>query len=130
MARLTAPVRAVAYPLHPDESLVKDRRPGPGVQAPPEGTLCADQAGGGVDGQHQREGSSRRDGGAKPNGPQALGQARGGWPPQSHRVAADARTAVMFSLSPGPAQDAPEGCKLLRRLGGQREPVPLVRDRA
>ena len=36
----------------------------------------------------------------------------------------------MFSLSPGQAQDAPEGRKLLRRLGGQREPVPLVRDRA
>ena len=34
-------------------------------------------------------------------------------------VAADARTAVTFSLSPGQAHDAPEGRKLLTRLGSQ-----------
>ncbi len=32
-------------------------------------------------------------------------------------VAADARTAITFSLSPGQAHDAPEGRKLLKRLG-------------
>ena len=36
----------------------------------------------------------------------------------------------MFSLSPGQTHDAPEGRKLLRRLGGQREQLPLLLDRA
>ena len=45
-------------------------------------------------------------------------------------VAADARTAVTFSLSPGQAHDAPEGRKLLRRLGPQRASPALVMDRA
>ena len=45
-------------------------------------------------------------------------------------VAADARTAVTFSLSAGQAHDAPEGRKLLRRLGHQRTNLALVMDRA
>ncbi len=45
-------------------------------------------------------------------------------------VAADARTAVTFSLSPGQAHDAPEGRKLLHRLGRQRSNLALVMDRA
>ena len=50
-------------------------------------------------------------------------------------VAADARTAVIFSLSPGQAHDAPEGRKLLRRLdrrraGCVRNGLALVMDRA
>ena len=54
-------------------------------------------------------------------------------------VAADARTAVTFSLSPGQthvapkarvSRDAPEGRKLLRRLGPQRASLALLMDRA
>ncbi len=45
-------------------------------------------------------------------------------------VAADARTAVTFSLSPGQAHDAPEGRKLLTRLGPQDQPRSLLMDRA
>ena len=45
-------------------------------------------------------------------------------------VAADARTAVTFSLSPGQAHDAPEGRKLLRRPGRQPNGPPLAMDRA
>ena len=45
-------------------------------------------------------------------------------------VAADARTAVTFSLSPGQAHDAPEGRKLLNRLGQQSTKVALIMDRA
>ena len=45
-------------------------------------------------------------------------------------VAADARTALMFSLSAGQAHDAPEGRKLLNRLGPQRENLSIVMDRA
>src|SRR6267378_2296481 len=47
----------------------------------------------------------------KKNGPQAIGKSRGGWNTKIHLVAADARTAVAFSLSPGQAHDAPEGRK-------------------
>ena len=36
----------------------------------------------------------------------------------------------MFSLSAGQAHDAPEGRKLLNRLGPQRENLSIVMDRA
>ena len=45
-------------------------------------------------------------------------------------VAADARTAITFSLSPGQAHDAPEGRALLGRLGAPSRPLHLVMDRA
>ena len=45
-------------------------------------------------------------------------------------VAADARTAITFSLSPGQAHDAPEGRALLRRLGAPNRPLHLLMDRA
>lgn len=45
-------------------------------------------------------------------------------------VAADARTAITFALSPGQAHDAPEGRKLIRKLGAPRWPVALIMDRA
>jgi len=45
-------------------------------------------------------------------------------------VAADARTAITFALSPGQAHDAPEGRRLLRKLGGANWPIHLIMDRA
>ena len=69
-------------------------------------------------------------GAPKKNGPQSIGRSRGGWTTKLHMVAADARTAVTFSLSAGQAHDAPEGRKLLRRLGRQRASPALVMDRA
>lgn len=45
-------------------------------------------------------------------------------------VAADARTAIAFSLSPGQAHDAPEGRELLRKLGVQEGSPHLLMDRA
>jgi transposase len=45
-------------------------------------------------------------------------------------VAADARTAIAFALSPGQAHDAPEGRKLLHRVGRLPRPIPLLMDRA
>ena len=45
-------------------------------------------------------------------------------------VAADARTAITFALSPGQAHDAPEGRKLLRHLGKTPRPLHLLVDRA
>ena len=59
-------------------------------------------------------------GARKANGPQATGKSRWGWSTGIHPVAADARTAVTFPLSPGQAYDAPEGRKLFRRLGGRQ----------
>ena len=45
-------------------------------------------------------------------------------------VAADARTAITFALSPGQAHDAPEGRKLLQQLGKAPWPIHLIMDRA
>jgi transposase len=45
-------------------------------------------------------------------------------------VAADARTAITFSLSPGQAHDAVEGRALLNRLGPPNRPLHLLMDRA
>ena len=45
-------------------------------------------------------------------------------------VAADARTAVTFSLSPGQAHEAPQGRRLLNRLGAQNQKRFLLMDRA
>ena len=45
-------------------------------------------------------------------------------------VAADARVAIAFALSPGRSHDAPEGRKLLRQLGKAPWPLHLLVDRA
>jgi len=45
-------------------------------------------------------------------------------------VAADCRTALTFSLSPGNAHDAPEGRKLLNKHGKQENNLHLLMDRA
>ncbi|MDE2976343.1 MAG: IS5 family transposase [Acidobacteriota bacterium] len=66
-------------------------------------------------------------GAEKKNGPQAIGKSRGGWTTKVHLVAANARTAVAFSLSPGQAHDAPQGRELLKSMaeqsGGNLAPV-------
>ncbi len=45
-------------------------------------------------------------------------------------VAADACTAITFSLSPGQAHDGVEGRKLLSKLGGPAWPMSLIMDKA
>jgi transposase len=45
-------------------------------------------------------------------------------------VAADARTAMTFSLSPGQAHDAPEGRDLLFQMTLPLEPIALLMDKA
>jgi hypothetical protein len=54
----------------------------------------------------------------------------GGWTTKIHLVAAEARTAITFTLSPGQAHDAPEGRKLLQRVGRMPRPIPRLMDRA
>lgn len=67
-------------------------------------------------------------GALKKNRPQALGRSRGGWTTKIHLVAADARTALTFALSPGQAHDALDGRKLLHRYGKQPGPIPLLNE--
>ena len=69
-------------------------------------------------------------GARKESGPQAIGRSRGGWTTKIHLIAADAQTAVTFSLSPGQAHDAPEGRRLLHHLGGRQGKLYLLMDRA
>ena len=69
-------------------------------------------------------------GAVKKTGPHAIGRSRGGWTTKIHLVAADARTALAVALSPGQAHDAPEGRKLLHRLGRMPRPIHLLMDRA
>ena len=45
-------------------------------------------------------------------------------------VAADDRTALKFSLSPGQAHDAPQGRALLKQLGPTERAVHLLMERA
>ena len=47
-----------------------------------------------------------------------------------HLVAADARTAITFALSPGQASDAVEGRQLLGGIGPLPAPLYLILDRA
>ena len=46
------------------------------------------------------------------NVPQAIRKSRGGWTTKIHMVAADARTAVTFSLSPGQAHVRARGAEV------------------
>ncbi len=45
-------------------------------------------------------------------------------------AAADARTAIVFALSPGSAHDAPEGRSLLEQLGPMPDGLPIIMDKA
>ena len=76
-------------------------------------------------------------GALKKRGPQAIGRSRGGLTTKIHMVAADARTAIIYAISPGQDHDAPNGRKLLKRLGprhkkpeGEQLKLFLVADRA
>ncbi|MGS0575864.1 IS5 family transposase [Xanthomonas oryzae pv. oryzicola] len=69
-------------------------------------------------------------GALKKNGPQAIGKSRGGWNTKIHLVAADARTAITFGLTPGNTHDAPAGRTLLEHLGPVERPIHLLMDRA
>jgi transposase len=55
---------------------------------------------------------------------------RGGWTTKIHFVAADARTALTFALSPGNAHDAVEGRQLLLQLGVLPDGVAVIMDKA
>ena len=52
-------------------------------------------------------------GARKTNGPQSIGNSRGGWHAKIHMVSASDRQPMIFCLSDGQAHDAPEGRALL-----------------
>ena len=64
------------------------------------------------------------------HGPQAIGKSRGGWNTNIQIVAADARTAIVFALSPGHDHDAPHGRALLEELGAMPKGLPILMDHA
>ncbi|WP_232764253.1 IS5 family transposase [Xanthomonas sp. SHU 308] len=130
MARSAQAVWQLAHHLHAHELLGQVWRARQGVRAVAARSGRPDQDRVRLPGQHQRESASRRQWCSKKNGPQAIGKSRGGWNTKIHLVAADARTAIAFSLSPGQAHDAPEGRELLRRLGPPNRPLHLIMDRA
>ena len=130
VAGIAETVWQLAYHLYPYESLVQSRGAGSALRKIAGGTDRPDQGRGRFPGQHHRQGASRRDWCVKKNGPQAIGKSRGGWTTKIHMVAADARTAMTFCLSPGHAHDAPEGRRLLRTMTPPDSQVCLLMDRA
>ena len=68
--------------------------------------------------------------GARKKGPKALGRSRGGWSTKLHLIAADDRTVVTCSLTPGQACDAPEGWRLISEMGPHCKRVALLIDSA
>jgi transposase len=58
-----------------------------------------------------------------------MGKSRGGWNTKIHLVAAHARTAIIFALSPGKAHGAPQGRLLLEELRPMPEGLPLLMNR-
>ena len=71
---------------------------------------------------------ARCHGHAQNHGTQYLGRSREGWRTNIHRVAADDRNVVTWSLPPGQAGDAPEGRQLLQELGPHDGRVALLMD--
>src|SRR3979490_2957545 len=130
MAGSAEAFRPLAHDLYADESLVQERRSRSGIREVAVGADREDQDRGVRARLDLDQGASGRDGRSKKNGPQAIGKSRGGWNTKVHLVAANARTAITFALSPGHAHDAPEGRALLAELGPMPEGLPLLMDRA
>jgi len=130
MARSTQAVRQLAHHLYSHESLGKERGAGSHLCLVATGSDHPREDRSRGLGQHHRHGPSEWYEGVKRNGPQAIGRSRGGWTTKIHLVAADARTALTFALSPGQAQDASEGGKLLQRFGRMPRPIHSLMDRA
>ena len=130
MARIAQAIWQLAQYLCAHESLGQEGRVGSGVRQAAARADSAAQDRGLQFGFDLGEGASRWDWGFKKNGPQAIGKSRGGWNTKIHLVAANARTAIIFCLSPGEAHDAPVGRQLLLELGPLPVEVPLAMDRA
>src|SRR3984885_11702930 len=107
MARIAQAVRQLAQHLCAHESLGQEGRLRSGVCQVAAGADSAHQDRSFQFGLDFGESAPRWNWGFKKNGPQAIGKSRGGWNTKIHLVAANARTAIIFCLSPGEAHDAP-----------------------
>ena len=111
VARVAESFWQLAHHLHAHEPLGQERSAQPSVRTASAKGDCEGHHRGSFTGQHLRQGASRRHGRGQKNGPQSIGKSRGGWTTKLHMVAADDRTPLAFSLSPGQAHDGPEGRK-------------------
>ena len=130
MARASGAIWQVALRLHAFESLVEEWCAGEGLREVTAGANRSHQDRSFLARLDFRQGTSGRHRRLKKNGPQAIGKSRGGWNTKIHMVAADARTAITFSLSAGNDHDAPQGRLLLEDLGPMPEGLPLLMDKA
>lgn len=128
VARPAEALWQLAHDLHANEPLGQERPARPGVRAAPARPAHPHQGRGAWTAPASR--CTRTARGLEKNGPQSIGKSRGGWNTQIHMVAADARTAVAFTLSPGNAHDAPQGRKLMSRLQRPVDATALVMDKA
>ena len=122
--------RPLAYHLHAYEPLGESWSADGSVRETADGSDCAHSDRSALIGLDFGEGASGWNRRFKKNGPQAIGKSRGGWNTKIHLVAADDRTVIAFSLSPGSDHDAPHGRTLLQELGPMPEGLPLLMDRA
>src|SRR5271165_6818166 len=125
MARFAEAFWQLAHHLYADESLEQGRGLGPGLCPAATRANLGHSHRTRVSGQHHDQSPPRRHGGAKKNGPQAIGRSRGGCTTKIHLVAANDRCALMLKLSPGQAGDAPQGRELLE-AGGPAPPDCLL----
>src|ERR1700678_799103 len=130
VARASETVWPLAHDLYAHEPVGEKRRIGQRVRTTATGADCARPDRSILSRLHFGEGSSGWDRRFKKNGPQAIGKSRGGWNTKIHMVAADARTAIVFALSPGHDHDAPHGRALLDELGAMPDRLPMLMDRA
>jgi transposase len=130
VARVAQALWPLAHHLYPHESLVQEWRAGPSFRTVAAGADRPHPDRVGQTGLHHRQGAPGRHRRLKKNGPQAIGKSRGGWTTKIHLVAANARTAITFALSPGQASDAVEGRKLLGGIGPLPAPLHLILDGA
>jgi transposase len=127
MAWSTEAFWPLAHRLYEDESVVEGRSAGPRFREATGGADRPYQAGGSGFGLDLGQGASGWDWGSKRNGPQSIGKSRGGWNTKIPMVAADARAAIAFALSPDKAHDAPEG---VWQLPSMPKGIPMLMDRA
>ncbi len=121
MKQFTAKQYAKIRPLFPVPPLIPQRsaraavRRASGAEAVGEDAVCF-----GLDSTRAR----------KTNGPQSIGKSRGGWCAKIHMVSASGRQAMIFRLSGGQANDAPEGRALPESWDGPVADAPPAMDRA
>ena len=129
VAGIAASLWQLAHGLYPDEPVVEERGARPSIRISATRADSAYQARSGFDGQHRRQGPSRWYGCVKKKRTPVHRQVPSGWTTKIHMVAADARTAVTFSLSPDRPTTHRRGGSCWDAWVAGPEPVPVNRPR-